>query len=75
MNSCVNNKGKVFKRTLWKQMKVSENTVLVKVDLHRDLLTKLGLHMNTKRKQLAAKTVTTINSILNEKKKEPISMK
>jgi hypothetical protein len=36
-------------------MKVLENTVLVKVDLYRDLLPKLGLHMNTKKERSGCK--------------------
>jgi hypothetical protein len=51
----------VFNTKLQKQMKVSENTVFVNVDLSRHLFARHGLHINMKGKELAAKkTVSTI---------------
>jgi hypothetical protein len=65
----------VFNRKLRKQMKVFENTALIKLDSNRDLFTKHGLHLDSKGKELAAKKiVSTIKYILNKKTKEPIYM-
>jgi len=70
MNPCVNNEGKAFNRKLLKQMKIFENTVLIKVNPDGDLFTKHGLCMTTKGKGLAAKKmVTTIKYILHKKRK------
>jgi hypothetical protein len=60
----------VFNRKLRKQMKVFENTTLIKLDSNRDLFTKHGLHMNNKGKELAAKKiVSSIKYKLNKKQK------
>jgi hypothetical protein len=55
VNSRVNTDVRMFNRKLQKQMKSSENTVLLDVDQNRDLFTKHGLHMNTNGKESAAK--------------------
>jgi hypothetical protein len=61
MNSFVNKQLKAFNRKLRKQIKILENTVLIKVDPDTDLFKKHGLHTNTKGKELAAKeNATTI---------------
>jgi hypothetical protein len=59
MNPCVNSEGKAFNRTLLKQMKIFENTILINVDPDGDLFTKHGLCMTTKGKGLAAKEMVT----------------
>ena len=67
MNSCVNKQVKAFSRKLRKQIKIFENTVLIKVDPDSDLFNG---------KELAAKKiVTTIKYIWNETDKETISVK
>jgi len=55
MNLCVNKQVKAFNRKLRKQMKIFENTVLIKVDPYSDLFKGKEL--------LAKKTVTTIKYI------------
>jgi hypothetical protein len=66
MNPCVSSEGKAFNRKLLKQMKIFENTILIKVDPDKDLFTKHGLCMTTKGKVLASiKMVTTIKYILH----------
>ena len=50
MNSCVNKQVKAFSRKLRKQIKIFENTVLIKVDPDSDLFNG---------KELAAKKIVT----------------
>ena len=74
--SCVNDEVKVYNRKLKKHLKVPENTCVIEVDSNRDLFTRHGLHMNSKRKeQTARKIVKTIKVTLKEEKRDPIMMK
>jgi len=74
--SCVNDEVKVCNRKLKKHLKLHDNTCGIEVDSNRDLFTKHGLHMNSKRKvQIARKIVKTIKVVLDEEKRDPIMKK
>jgi len=63
---------KVYNRKLKKHLKVFNNTGVLKVETDRDLVTRHGLHMNTKGKeQIACKIQNKIKAMLKEKKKRP----
>jgi hypothetical protein len=65
----------VFNRKLMKQMKVYQNTALIKLESNRDLFIKHGLHLNNRGKELPAKKiVSTIKYMVNKKTKEPTGM-
>jgi hypothetical protein len=70
VNSYVNKDVEVFNRKLRKQIKFFENTAIIKLDSNGVLFTKHGLHLNNKRKELAAKKIVfTIKFMLNKKTK------
>ena len=61
LNSCINDKVKVYNRKLKKYLKVCENTQIIEIDSSRELFTKHGLHLNLKGKDQIAKEDSTDN--------------
>jgi hypothetical protein len=75
-NSCVNKEVEKYNRRIWKHMKVSANTEVIKVDLDRRGFKRHGQHMNAKGKELMPKRIAAaIRHILKVCKKTPISKK
>jgi hypothetical protein len=61
----------IFSRKLSKQIKVFENTSVMKLDSMRNLLTKHRLHTNNKGKETATKTIlSTVKYMLKKQKNE-----